>query len=509
MAAPAPTQRGELNAGQELLRRAAARGDAALFHCEGRTTRGDELVARAEAFHAALARREIAAGERVLLLLRDTPEFAAAFLGALRAGAIPVPLSTFLSPAELAFVAQDAEARLVVLDGALPGAAELAAALPAGVRCERIEAGRGLDPGPGAAPAPARTRAADPAFWLYTSGTTGEPKGVLHRHGDLLATAEAYARGVLGLGPGDRGLSASKLFFAFGLGNSLGFPLALGFEAVLHPGRPTPEAIFALFERHAPSVFFGVPTLYAALLAHPALPRRLPGLRLCVSAGERLPPGLLARWQDRFGVEILDGLGSTEMLHVFLSPRPGAVVPGSCGRPVPGYAVRVVDAEGSEVAPGEVGTLLVRGPSASPGYWRRPERTAETMLASGWIRSGDSVRREPDGSYTHLGRTDELLKVGGIYVAPAEVEAVLLEHPQVMEAAVVGHADPQGLVKPHAFVVPRPGAAPGPELGAELLAFARSRLAPFKVPRGLTLRDTLPRTATGKLQRHRLQAELA
>jgi benzoate-CoA ligase len=358
---------------------------------------------------------------------------------------------------------------------------------------------------PGAAPPAAPTRASDPAFFLYTSGTTGEPKGVVHRHADLAVTAERYAREILGLGPADRVLSAAKLYFAYGLGNSLTFPLSLGAEIVLHPDRATPEAMFDLIARESPTVFFGVPTLYAAMLAHPDLPESLGRVRLCVSAGEALPPALYERWLTQFGVEILDGLGSTEMLHIFLSNCPGAARAGSSGKPVPGYEVRLVDADGRDVPDSEVGDLLARGDSAALSYHSRPEETARTMFAPGWLRTGDSYRRDADGYYFHVGRSDDLMKVSGLYVSPVEVEGLLAAHPAVVEAAVVGQLDEHGLTKPRAFVVLARGAQPSERLARELQDFVKAKSAPHKYPRRVDFVDELPKTATGKIRRHVLR----
>jgi benzoate-CoA ligase len=328
---------------------------------------------------------------------------------------------------------------------------------------------------------------------------------VVHRHADLRVTAERYGRGVLGLGPADRVLSAAKLFFAYGLGNSLTFPLALGAEVVLAPERATPEAMFELVGREEPTVFFGVPTLYAAMLAHPGAPESLGRVRLCVSAGEALPAPLYERWRTRFGVEILDGLGSTEMLHIFVSNRPGRARPGSSGVPVPGYELRIVDAHGRDVAEGETGTLLAFGESAALHYHERPEQSAATMFAPGWLRTGDSYRRDADGFYWSDGRTDDLLKVSGIYVSPLEVESLLAAHPAVQEAAVVGQPDEHGLTKPRAFVVLAPGATASDALARELQAFVKAKSAPHKYPRRVDFVAELPKTPTGKIRRHLLR----
>ena len=493
------------NAGIELLNACAARGAATLVRCQGAQTSGESLVAGALALQAALQRRGLSPGDRVLMLVRDTPAFVMAFLGALRGGFVPVPVSTQLPKASLSFIARDAGVRAAIVDRALEASSEL----PNGVARLRAElaAFEGVSSGP--RPDAAVTRESDPAFFLYTSGTTGEPKGVVHRHADLAVTARCYGRDVLGIGPGDRLLSAAKLFFAYGLGNSLTFPLALGAEVVLSPERATADEMFGLIARERPTVFFGVPTLYAAMLAHAALPVSLGRVRLCVSAGEALPASLYERWRTQFGVEILDGLGSTEMLHVFLSNRPGAVRAGSSGTPVPGYRVRVVDEHDRDVADGEIGALVAHGESAARGYHGRLDDTARTMFAPGWLRTGDSVRRDGDGYFWHAGRTDELFKVSGQYVSPVEVESVLCSHAAVLEAAVVGQLDGEGLVKPRAFVVLAPGAQASERLARELQDHVKANVAPHKYPRRVDFVGELPKTATGKVRRHLLREKPA
>jgi benzoate-CoA ligase len=487
-----PADEAPYNAGERMLDAAAQTGARVRIRCAGAETTGAELAERALALQGALAGAGLARGDRVLLVLRDTPLFHAAFLGALRGGFVPVPISTLLPRKDVVFIARDCDARAVVADVALP--AEIGA-LP------RIAADDASAPAPAAAP----TRAGDVAFFLYTSGTTGEPKGVAHRHVDLPVTAALYARPVLGLGEDDRVLSAAKLFFAYGLGNSLTFPLLCGADVVLCPERPTPEAMFALLREAEPTIFFGVPTLYAAMLAHPELPTTLGRVRLCVSAGEALPAPLWQRWRERFGVEILDGLGSTEMLHIFVSNRPGAVRPGSSGTPVDGYTVRVIDEEERDVAPGEIGALVAHGASASRAYHARPEATARTMFAPGWLRTGDSYRRDADGTLWHVGRSDDLMKVSGQYVSPVEVESALAAHEAVVEAAVVADRDEHGLVKPRAFVVLAPASRPSDALARELQELVKTRLSPHKYPRRVDFVNELPKTATGKIRRHVLR----
>jgi benzoate-CoA ligase family protein len=349
----------------------------------------------------------------------------------------------------------------------------------------------------------APTRPDDIAFWLYTSGTTGRPKGVMHFQTDLAATVRTYAESILRVRPGDRMFSAGKLFFAYGLGNSLTFPFAAGAAAVLLDERPTPESVRAVTVRHRPTMFFGVPTLYAMMLNSGVLPE-LEGLRICASAGEALPERIFERWKKTTGLEILDGIGSTEMLHIFLSNAPGAVKPGTSGRPVDGYHAEVRDDQGRVLGPGEMGDLFVSGPSSAAGYWNMRE-ASQRAFRGRWVHTGDKYVRDEQGYFTHCGRSDDLLKVGGIYVSPGEVENALLGHEAVAEVAVVGARDADDLVKPKAFVVTSEGHEPSAELASVLIAHCRQGLADYKRPRWIEFIPQLPKTATGKIQRFRLR----
>jgi benzoate-CoA ligase len=347
----------------------------------------------------------------------------------------------------------------------------------------------------------------DMCFWLYSSGSTGAPKGTVHLHSHLIATAELYAKPILGIRESDLVFSAAKLFFAYGLGNALTFPMAVGATTVLMAERPTPDAVFKRLVEKGPTIFYGVPTLYAALLASPSFPKKEQlKLRICTSAGEALPEGLGKRWTERTGVEILDGIGSTEMLHIFISNRPGDVRYGTTGKPVPGYEVRLIDDQGNVITkPGELGELQISGPTSAIMYWNQRSRTKDTFRGP-WTRSGDKYSFDEQGYYTYGGRSDDMLKVSGIYVSPVEVEAALISHEGVLEAAVVGVEDEQKLVKPKAFVVLKPGNTGDEKLKAALQQHVKDKLAPYKYPRWIEFATDLPKTATGKIQRFKLRS---
>lgn len=484
----------------------------------GATTYG-QLEERARRFASALRTLGVHTEERVLLVMLDTVELPVAFLGALYAGVVPVVANTLLSAADYVYMLTHSHARAVITSGALvPTVTQALQALDGGEpdRCMLVVSQPAGTVPPGApvmselidtaAPAmkAATTGCDDIAFWLYSSGSTGKPKGTVHTHANLYWTTELYAKPVLGIAEPDVVFSAAKLFFAYGLGNALTFPLSVGATAILMAERPTSEAIFARLVRHRPTVFYGVPTLYASMLTSPALPARAEvALRVCTSAGEALPRDIGERFSAHFGCDILDGIGSTEMLHIFLSNRPGSVEYGTTGRPVPGYEVELRDENGHAVPDEEVGDLFIKGPSAALMYWCNREKTRATFLGE-WIRSGDKYRRLPNGCYVYAGRSDDMLKVSGQYVSPVEVEMVLVEHESVLEAAVVG-VDHGGLVKTRAFVVLKPQRVATEALAEELKAFVKARLAPHKYPREVTFVDDLPKTATGKIQRFKLR----
>ncbi len=475
-----------------------------------------DLSALANRVASALTREGIAPGERVLIILPDSAEFMAAFFGAARIGAVAVPVNPMTREADYAHYLRDSGARLVIVhEGAL------AAFLPAasGFPVESIViqgnppiADKGMKSwsewiASGDEKITARaTRATDPAFFLYTSGSGGNPKGAVHLHRDMLVTSRGFAQGVLGISAVDRAFSVSKLFFAYGLGNGMYFPLSVGASCVLDPERPRPERTAELLAKHRPTIFFAVPTFYAALLREvdTGLAADFSSVRLAVSAGERLPPEIFERFKTRFGLEILDGIGSTEMLHMFLSARRGRVRAGSCGEPVPGYDAKIVDDAGWPVPEGEIGNLWVKGGSAFSGYWGIPDLTERTKQGE-WVVTGDKFYCDPDGYYHYCGRADDMMKVSGMWVAPTEVENALLGHPAVAEAAVVGVIDVAGLTRPLAFVVVPFSVAPTPALAEELREFVRGRLPGYKCPSEVKFLDALPKTATGKIQRFRLR----
>jgi 4-hydroxybenzoate-CoA ligase len=451
--------------------------------------------------------------ERVAMIMLDTIDFPIVFLGAIRAGIVPVPLNTLLTAEQYGYVLADCRARVLFISEALlPALKDMVGRMPDlehgvvagnnafGHKKLSDELARETDSFVTAA-----THADEPAFWLYSSGSTGMPKGVRHLHSNLEATANTYARQVLGIREDDVGLSAAKLFFAYGLGNALTFPMSVGASTVLNPDRPTPAAMFALMNKYNPSIFFGVPTLFAAMLNDEASKEMRAGnrLRICTSAGEALPESVGHAWKARFGADILDGVGSTELLHIFLSNAPGDIKYGSSGRAVPGYKVRLVNEAGADVPDGEVGELVVDAPSAGEGYWNQRSKSRQTFEGH-WTRTGDKYIRDADGRYTFCGRSDDMFKVSGIWVSPFEVESALITHPAVLEAAVVPEADAEGLLKPKAFVVLRADAKPD-GLHDALKEHVKQKIGVWKYPRWIDVVDALPKTATGKIQRFKLR----
>ncbi len=455
--------------------------------------------------------------ERVLLLMHDCNDWPVAFLGALYAGATPVAVNTLLTADDYAYMLAHSRAQVAIVSAALLPALRAAMA-NAPHEVKQIIVSRGNETAANtvdfdawiadATPAagPADTAADEPGFWLYSSGSTGRPKGTVHSHGNLYWTAELYAQPVLGLTEKDVCFSAAKLFFAYGLGNALSFPLSVGATTILMAERPTPDACFKRFTELKPTVFFGAPTGYAGMLASPNLPtRKQVALRLCSSAGEALPREIGEKFTARFGAEIIDGIGSTEMLHIFLSNRPTEVRYGTTGKAVAGYAVELRDENGTVLTGSdEVGELFISGPSSALMYWGNRSKTNETFRGA-WTKSGDKYFRDADGYYVYAGRSDDMLKVSGQYVSPFEVESTLMQHPAVLESAVIGVDDESGLTRSKAFVVLKDPALANDAMADELKAFVKARLAPHKYPRQLDFVTELPKTATGKIQRFRLR----
>ncbi len=490
------------------------RADAPAFFCEERTlTYGDvaELTNRAGNVFRDLG---VEMEDRVLLLCLDAPEFLGAFWGAIKLGAVPIPVNTMMRGQDYLYFLDDSRARVAVISAPLLAEAGPVLGQAKFLKHVLVAGGSGhgyLSWEEKLAQASSRLEAAptsrdDTAFWLYSSGSTGFPKGAVHLHHDMVICQETYAKQVLGIRSTDRVFSAAKLFFAYGLGNAGYFPMGVGAQSVLSPHRPTPEGVFEILTRHRPTLFFGVPTLYAGMLAVKEAEKRfdLSSLRLCVSAGEALPEELYTRWRERFGVEIVDGIGTTEILHIFLSNRPGAARPGSTGLPVPGYEAIIVDDEGRPVPQGEIGNLRVKGDSTMAYYWNKHEKTKEALHGS-WIQTGDKYYQDADGYFWYCGRADDMLKVGGIWVSPVEVEATLVRHAAVLEAAVVGKEDSDRLVKPKAYVVLKEPAADAAGLAEELKVFVKDKIAPYKYPRWIEFVSELPKTATGKIQRFKLR----
>ena len=495
-------------------------GDKIAFTDSQRWLTYAQLQASSCRFAAALQALGLREEDRVILVFHDTVDHPVAFWGAIRAGIVPIPVNTLLTGEQYAYLFADSRAAAAVV--AAPLAAilvplrhrlpRLRSIIVVGATAEHRAELRDVlffedllaqaEPAPFTAP----TMSDEVAFWMYTSGSTGDPKAVRHVHTSLMATATLMGQGIIGLREDDVVFSAAKLSFSYGLGNAVSFPMSVGASAVLLPDRPTPQAVLATLRRHRPTVFYGVPSLYAALLAHPDIG---PGagsdrLRLCISAGEALPAHLGERWRAVVGVDILDGIGSTEMLQTFLSNRPGDVRYGSTGKPVPGYDVKIVDEAGQELPPGEIGELVVRGPSAGEGYWNQRAKSRRTFVGE-WTYTGDKYLRDEDGYYYYCGRTDDMFKVNGMWVSPFEVEAALVSHEAVLEAAVVGKEDADGLVKPKAFVVLKNGYAADERLFEALRSHVKECAGPWKYPRWIDIRPDLPRTATGKIQRFKLR----
>ena len=484
-----------------------------------RTNRGVEVTYAGLAENVnrcgnALVGLGISRGDRVIMIVKDCAEFFYCFWGAIKAGLVPVPVNTLIRAKDYSYIIEDSGCAALIYSPEF--ADEVEAALDQlderPVHCIRVEGdgdGDTLQTLISAAASvlkPAIATAEDDCFWLYSSGSTGSPKGAVHRHRDMVVSSQFYGVQVLGIQETDVCFSAAKLFFAYGLGNGMTFPLWVGASTVLYDARPTPQSTFETIEQYKPTLYFGVPTLYAAQLqAFGNEPCELSSVRLCVSAGEALPADLFNRWRQKTGLIILDGIGSTELLHIFISNRVDDIKPGSSGRLVPGYLARIVNETDAVVLPGECGQLWIQGDSTARCYWNNPVKSAQTMF-DGWIDTGDTYVQDEEGYFHYCGRNDDMLKVGGIWCSPFEIEAKLIEHPKVLEVAVVGRADTAGLIKPEAHIILQDSTEADEALDDELIAHCKSSLAPYKYPRWFQYVSELPKTATGKIQRYKLRS---
>jgi benzoate-CoA ligase family protein len=487
----------------------AGRGERVALRYRGGTVTYAELAENVARAGNALLQLGLKPGDRMIMAALDGPLFFYVFFGAIKAGIVPIAASTFLKADDYRYLIADAQCQAFLYSSALAAEAEGAEAAAPSVRfampldgpngfADRIAAASPkLDPAP--------TTPTTDCFWLYSSGSTGRPKGVVHVHRDMVVTSERYGRRIAGIGPDDIVFCASKLFFSFGFGGGMTFPLWVGASIVVESERTTAELALDTLERTGATVFFGVPTLYGQMVqAQDAKPRRLSALRRCISAGEALPPTIFHRWKELTGVSIQDGIGSTEVLHIFISNRIDDIKPGTSGRPVPGYEVKIVGEDGNVVRDGEVGTLWVKGESNARCYWNNPEKTRQTMVGE-WLNTGDMYHVDAEGYYVNDGRGDDMLKVGGMWCSPIEIEAELLRHPKVREAAVIGRRDENDLIKPAAYLALKDPADENDQTIAELQQFCRERLAGFKYPRWIHFVRELPKTVTGKIQRFKLR----
>jgi benzoate-CoA ligase family protein len=509
----------EFNAATYFIDRHLSQGrsEKVAIECDGGSLTYQHLRDRVNRAGNALRHLDVHVEERVLLLLLDTPDFVVTFFGTIKIGAVPVPVNSLLKPSDYQYMLNNSRARVAIVSQSLYS--QIQAIPKESLPYLKHIIVVGEDPPTGTLDFnhlleenspdldPELTNKDDAAFWLYSSGSTGFPKACVHLQHDMVVCSERYAKAILNITDADRCFSVAKLFFAYGLGNALYFPLAVGATSILYPGPPKPQQVFEIIERHRPTLFFSVPSNFAALLAcHREDGREfaLSSVRYAVSAGEALPAAIYHRFKERFGVEILDAIGSTEVLHMFIANRPGDVRPGSSGRIIPGYDAKIVDGNNRPIQTGEVGDLVIKSDSTCSHYWNQHEKSKDTIEGH-WIRTGDKYSQDADGYFWYAGRSDDMLKCSGVWISPIEIENVLIEHPAVQEAAVVGRKDQDDLMKPLACVVLKNGTTGTSELACQLQDFVVSRLPVFKRPRWVEFLDELPKTATGKLQRYKLR----
>ncbi|HZU45326.1 MAG TPA: benzoate-CoA ligase family protein [Terriglobales bacterium] len=494
---------------------AEGRGAKVAIECGDERVTYQQLFERVNRVGNALRQLGVRMEERVFLAIQDTPEFLYCFFGAIKIGAIPVPVNTYLKPPDFEYLLNDCRAQLAVINESLLPQFDAIPCESLRYLQQRVVIGhsereptlRSLMQAASPELAPEETTKDDVAFWLYSSGSTGPPKGCVHLQHDMVVTSELYAKNILGMTENDRCFSVAKLFFAYGLGNAGYFPLAVGATSILFPGQTNAVNVFQTIERHRPTLFFSVPSNFATLMEHQAESGRdfdLSSIRYAVSAGEALPAAIYHRFRERFAVEILDAIGSTEALHMFIANRPGAVRPGSSGQVIPGCEARIVDEHGHPVPPGEIGNLVISSDAVCAYYWNQHKKTKD-VIHGHWIRTGDKYWQDEDGYYWYAGRADDMLKVSAVWVSPVEIENVMREHAAVLDAAAIGRNNADGLTKPMVFVSTRTGYEPSPQLADELRAFAAQRLSTYKRPEWIEFVDSLPKTATGKLQRFKLR----
>jgi benzoate-CoA ligase family protein len=490
---------------------AQGRGGRIAIYYQDETITYQEVYEKVNRTGNALKELGVEIEHRVLLALPDSPEFAYSFFGAIKIGAVPIPTNPWMAAKDYEYLIKDSRARAIVVhESVLPEIAKiwdnpryLKHVLVVGTAKEKAlsyheliaQASDQLEPEP--------THRDDVGFWGYTSGSTGTPKGAVHLQHDMITISDLFVKPILGMNETDRCFSASKLFFSYGLGNSLYFPFRFGASTVLWPEKPDPEKILQVIDRYRPTFFFSVPTLYARFLRIEEK-YDLSSLRICLSSGEPLPPAIFHQWKDRFGLELLDVVGSTEATHDFLANRPGRAKAGSSGEVTPAFDAKIVDDEGREVPLGEIGNLMVKGDANSPYYWNKHEQTKRVMQGE-WLKTGDTYYSDADGYYWYCGRSDDMMKVGGLWVSPIEIENTLMEHPAVLESGVIGDTDADGLLKPKAYVLLKPEIKPSDGLRSELQTHVKTKLAPYKYPRWIEFVDDLPKTVTGKIQRFRLR----